>query len=151
MARPPMFGVHEKQRIVLSVLRGECSVAEAARRNRCSETSIAKWRDLFVQGGVGALEAGAQRGPSAREAQLERELEQVTLVESPGGVAPPGSHRTRREPLGSPGSCHPACGGAAVQWAKSRGCRRWTACSNSHARLSLPRSRLYFHIAQRTR
>jgi transposase len=78
MARPPMFSVQDKQRIVLSVLRGEATVAEAARRNRCSETSIAKWRDQFVQGGVAALEAGAARGPSAREAQLERELADVT-------------------------------------------------------------------------
>jgi transposase len=75
MARPPMFSVQEKQRIVLSVLRGECTVAEAARRNKCSETSIAKWRDQFVQAGLAALEAGAARGSSAREAQLERELE----------------------------------------------------------------------------
>ena len=57
---------------MLSVLRGECSVAEAARRNKCSETSIAKWRDQFVRGGLGALEAGARQGPSAREAQLEQ-------------------------------------------------------------------------------
>jgi transposase len=77
MARPPMFSVQEKQRIVLSVLRGECSVAEAARRNKCSETSIAKWRDQFVQAGVSALEAGAARGPSARETQLERQLEEA--------------------------------------------------------------------------
>jgi transposase len=78
MARPPMFSVQGKQRIVLSVLRGEATVAEAARRNKCSETSIAKWRDQFVRGGVAALEAGAARGPSAREAQLERELAEVT-------------------------------------------------------------------------
>ena len=77
MARPPMFSVQEKQRVVLSVLRGECTVAEVARRNKCSETSIAKWRDQFVQAGLSALEAGAARGPSAREAQLERELEGV--------------------------------------------------------------------------
>ena len=77
MARPPMFKAAEKQRIVLSVLRGECTVAEAARRNKCSETAIAKWRDQFVQAGIGALEVGAQPGPSAREAQLERELEGV--------------------------------------------------------------------------
>jgi transposase len=63
---------------VLSVLRGECSVAEAARRNRCSETSIAKWRDQFVQGGVAALQEGARQGPTGREAQLERELGEVT-------------------------------------------------------------------------
>ena len=78
MARPPMFKAAEKQRIVLSLLRGEASVAEAARRNKCSETSIAKWRDQFVQGGVSALEAGALQGSSAREAQLERELADVT-------------------------------------------------------------------------
>lgn len=78
MARPPMFKVQEKQRIVLSVLRGECTVAEAARRNKCSETSIAKWREQFVQGGVQALEDGLRQGPSGREAQLERELAEVT-------------------------------------------------------------------------
>jgi transposase len=65
---------------VLSVLRGECSVAEAARRNRCSKTSIAKWRDQFVQGGLSALEEGARRGPTGREAQLERELAEVTAA-----------------------------------------------------------------------
>jgi transposase-like protein len=69
-----MFSVQQKQRIVLSVLRGEASVAEAARRNKCSETSIAKWRDRFVRVGIGALEASSARGPSTREAQLEREL-----------------------------------------------------------------------------
>jgi transposase len=80
MARPPMFSVQQKQRIVLSVLRGEASVAEAARRNKCSETSVAKWRDQFLEGGVRALDAAATRGPSTREAQLERELEQVTAA-----------------------------------------------------------------------
>ncbi len=80
MARPPMFKAQEKQRIVLSVLRGEGSVAEAARRHRCSETSIAKWRDQFVQGGMAALEDGAQRGPTGREAQLERALAEVVAA-----------------------------------------------------------------------
>jgi transposase len=78
MARPPMFKPVEKQRIVLSVLRGGCSVAEAARRNKCSETSVAKWRDQFLAGGMEAIEEGARRGPTGREAQLERELAEVT-------------------------------------------------------------------------
>jgi transposase len=80
VSRPPMFKAQEKQRIVLSVLRGECSVAEAARRNRCSETSVAKWRDQFVQGGLAALEEGVRRGPTAREALLERELGELTTA-----------------------------------------------------------------------
>ena len=80
MARPPIFKADEKQRIVLSVLRGECTVAEAARRNKCSETSIAKWRDQFLAAGLAALEEGAARGPSGRESQLERELAEVTAA-----------------------------------------------------------------------
>jgi transposase len=74
MARPSKFTSEQKQRIVLSVLRGEASAAEAPRRNATSETSIAKWRDQFVEGGVAALENGSRRGPPTRESQLEHEL-----------------------------------------------------------------------------
>ena len=35
-------------------------------------------------------------------------LEGVAGVESPGGISPPGAHRTGREPLDSSGSYHPA-------------------------------------------
>ena len=78
MARPPKFRSEEKLQIVLSVLRGEASVAETARRERVSEASIAKWRDLFLAGGARALADGARRGPSEREVELERRLDQVT-------------------------------------------------------------------------
>ncbi len=64
----------EKQRIVLTVLRGEASIAEAARVNKVSATSVAKWRDRFVRAGTDALAARAASGPSGRERQLEREL-----------------------------------------------------------------------------
>jgi transposase len=68
MARPPKFSSEEKLRIVLSVLRGESSIKETARRERVSETSIAKWRDLFLEGGAQALAATARGAalPSAR-------------------------------------------------------------------------------------
>lgn len=38
------------------------------------------------------------------------------VVESPGGISPPGAHRTVRESLNSYGSCHPAarCGFALI-------------------------------------
>jgi hypothetical protein len=55
MARPPKFDAKKKQQIVLAVLRGELSVAEAARRHGFSETSVAKWRDQFIEGGVAAF------------------------------------------------------------------------------------------------
>jgi transposase-like protein len=75
-----MFKAQEKQRIVLWVLRGECTVAEPARRNRCSETSIAKWREQFVQGGVQALEDGSRQRPTAREAQSSTEAVTATWL-----------------------------------------------------------------------
>jgi transposase len=78
MARPSKFTPEKKQQIVLSVLRGELTVAEAGRRFAASETSVAKWRDLFVEGGVAALKNGSRAAPSGREAQLEHELADLT-------------------------------------------------------------------------
>ena len=40
----------EKLRTVLSVLRGEVSLAEAGRRAGVSDVSLANWRDYFVEG-----------------------------------------------------------------------------------------------------
>lgn len=77
MAGPQKFNPEKKQQIVISVLRGEMSVAEAARRHGSSETSVAKWRDQFVEGGVAAL-ANGSRGPSSREVGLEQEVSELT-------------------------------------------------------------------------
>jgi transposase-like protein len=44
MARPPVFPAEEKVRIVLSILAGEVTVAEAARRAKVSEQSVGKVR-----------------------------------------------------------------------------------------------------------
>lgn len=78
MARPSKFSAEKKQQIVLSVLRGEMSLAEAARRHAASETSVSKWRDLFVEGGVAALKNGSRAAVSGREAHLEHELAELT-------------------------------------------------------------------------
>jgi transposase len=78
MARPSKFSPEKKLQIVLSVLRGEVKVAEAARRHATSETSVGKWRDLFVEGGVAALKNGSRAAPSGREAQLEHDVVELT-------------------------------------------------------------------------
>ena len=62
----------------LAVLRGEVSVAEAARREGAS--SVLKWRDQFLAGGWQAVEAGARHGPSAREQQLAAVVEQLNTA-----------------------------------------------------------------------
>lgn len=77
MGRPSMRSPEEKLRIVLAVVRGELSVAEASRRERVSETSIAKWRDLFVEGGRRALVHGAGAADSAEEIALRDENEEL--------------------------------------------------------------------------
>ena len=72
MGRPPVIPAEVKARIVLSVLSGEVSIAEAARREKVSEQSIGRWKADFLEAGKTALVAG-KSGPSTREQQLEAE------------------------------------------------------------------------------
>src|SRR3954451_18309825 len=72
MARPPVFPAEEKVRIVLSILAGEVTVAEAARRAKVSEESVGNWKRQFLESGRAGLVAG-RSGPSTREARLEAE------------------------------------------------------------------------------
>lgn len=95
----------EKARIVLAVIKGEMSITEAARRYECSPTSITNWRDQFVEGGMSALAANARHGPTTKEQELERELEDVKTalgeahvelrVWRKGGALYPGSRSSR--------------------------------------------------------
>ena len=77
MARSSTRSPEEKLRIVLAVVRGELALAEASRRERVSETSIAKWRDLFLEGGRRALVHGARALDSAEEVALRHENEEL--------------------------------------------------------------------------
>ena len=78
MGRPPVFPVDDKQRIVLSVLTGEMSVAEAARRNRVSEQSISRWKQQFLEGGHTALaEGGRLSSENPRECAMAEEIEEL--------------------------------------------------------------------------
>lgn len=76
MSRPPVFPVEQKTRIVLSILAGEMTVAEAARQYKVSEQSVGAWRRQFLEAGkAGLAPAAAKSAP--REAQLEREVEEL--------------------------------------------------------------------------
>ncbi len=79
MARPSKHPVDVKLKIVLSVLSGESTQAEAARRHGISETSIGKWREQFLVGGRGGLEHGSSAAkPTGREARLEEQVDDLT-------------------------------------------------------------------------
>ncbi|MEH0060012.1 helix-turn-helix domain-containing protein [Auritidibacter ignavus] len=77
MGKPPQIPVEKKTRIVLSVLAGEVTIAEAARREKISEQSIGRWKSDFLEAGKTGLAAG-RSGPSTRESQLEAEVEDLT-------------------------------------------------------------------------
>lgn len=79
MGRPPVIPAEKKTRIVLSILAGELSIAEAARKEKVSEQSIGRWKADFLEAGKTALAAG-RSGPSTREAQLEAEIVELTTA-----------------------------------------------------------------------
>jgi transposase len=81
VGRPAKHSVDFKTRVVLGVLRGEMSAAEAARRHGVSETSIGKWKDAFIRAGreglaprVDGRVSGEQARMAARVGELTRAL-----------------------------------------------------------------------------
>jgi transposase len=78
MGRAPSIAAEKKTRIVLSVLAGEMTIAEAARKEKVSEQSIGRWKADFLEAGKTALAAG-KSGPSTREGQLEAEVADLTV------------------------------------------------------------------------
>jgi transposase len=85
--RPSVFNVDDKYRLVLSVLQGELTVAEAARRGGASEQSISTWKRQFLEGGKAGLADHGRSGPSPRERQLEDENEQLKAALGEAHVA----------------------------------------------------------------
>ena len=70
MGRPAKHSVDFKLRVVLGVLRGEMTGAEAARRHGVSKTSIGKWKDAFIRAGREGLAPHAVGRGSGERARL---------------------------------------------------------------------------------
>jgi transposase len=77
MSRPLTIPAEKKLRIVLSVLQGEVTFVEAARREKFSEQAIGKRRRQFLEGDKAGIEAGKSK-PTTRELQLEDEVADLT-------------------------------------------------------------------------
>ena len=77
MGRPLRWTAEQKLPLVLSILRGEGTVAEIGRRHQVSDVTLAKWRDAFLAGGAAALANSSRRGQPSQEARLETELEEI--------------------------------------------------------------------------
>jgi transposase len=83
-SRRTKIPVKDKVRVVLSVLAGEMSCAEAAHRHGVSEASVYKWRQGFIQAGIAGLDekiSGAGRSTGTPEQRrLRQENEQLKLA-----------------------------------------------------------------------
>lgn len=77
MPRPPAIPVEDKVRVILSVLAGEVTVAEAARRHKVSETTVGNWKRQFLEAGRQGLAAATSAGPNATERALHAEVEEL--------------------------------------------------------------------------
>ena len=82
MGRKPFKTPDEKLAVVLSVLRGEATQVEVARRLQMSQTTIAKWQKQFLEGGRESLARGdnAQTLASRRETELAAQVEDLTTA-----------------------------------------------------------------------
>ncbi|MEA2535962.1 MAG: transposase [Chloroflexota bacterium] len=80
MGRKPFRSPDEKLAIVLSVLKGETSQTDVARRLQMSQTTIAKWQKQFLEGGREGLARGdnAKSEATRREAELDDRVDELT-------------------------------------------------------------------------
>ncbi len=82
MGRKPFRTPDEKVAIVISVLKGETTQTDVARRLGMSQTTIAKWQKQFLEGG----REGLARGDNATSEATRREEELADRVEELTGA-----------------------------------------------------------------
>ncbi len=142
MGRPPSIPVEKKTRIVLSVLAGELTIAEAARREKVSEQSIGRWKAEFLEAGKTALATG-RNGPTSREEQLEAEVVELTQALGEAAVEIRVWKKSAEGRLGP--SRTSRCSGATPRFRPRGGAGSSTSLNGpggagSHARASVNRS-----------
>lgn len=77
MARPVVLSVEDKFRLVVAVISGELTVAEAARRSKVSEQSIGNWKRQFLGAGKQGLADGGRPGSNPQVRRLADEVEEL--------------------------------------------------------------------------
>ena len=82
MGRKPVYSPEDKMQIVLSVLRGETTQSDVARRLQMSQTTISKWQQQFFRGGIEALSRGDNPKPSSstKETELAEQVDELTTA-----------------------------------------------------------------------
>ena len=87
-SRRTKIPAEEKTRLVLAVLTGEMTGAEAARRIGVSTTLVTKWKQQFLEAGAQRMQeipsgpAGAKGTPEQRRLLIENEQLKLALAEA---------------------------------------------------------------------
>ncbi|BBY92561.1 hypothetical protein MGALJ_22300 [Mycobacterium gallinarum] len=87
-SRRTKIAAEEKTRLVLAVLAGEMTCAEAARRCGVASTQVTKWKHQFLEAGAQRLQevpSGAAHGagsPEQRRLRMENEQLKLALAEA---------------------------------------------------------------------
>ena len=83
-SRKSPLSVEQRVQVVLSVLAGEMTASEAARRHGVTPTTVATWRDRFIDAGRQGLQHGlpgpAGSAGSSAERRLRAEAEELKLA-----------------------------------------------------------------------
>lgn len=80
MGRLPQFSVEKKIRIVSSVISGEMSVSEAARRNGTSESSVYRWRAQLLESGESGLSSAVPGRRPNQKVMTRKEMDVLRRV-----------------------------------------------------------------------
>ncbi len=87
-----------KVRIVLEILRGEKSLAQASREYQIKDSLLYRWKDEFLEGAKQAFAYGqpaAQKRRADKVAELERLLGKLTMQLE---IAKKASHYVKSQP-----------------------------------------------------
>lgn len=80
MGRLPKFSVEEKMRIVSSVISGEVTAREAARRHNTSVSSVYRWRSQLLSSGEAGLSGDALRRHANQKLMTKKEMDVLRRV-----------------------------------------------------------------------
>jgi transposase len=82
MSRESKFTTEQRAEIILAVLEGRRSMAEICRDNQVTTTTVYRWKEQFLEGGMAAL-----KGNMPREEGRQQEREMARMRELVGELA----------------------------------------------------------------
>jgi transposase-like protein len=74
---PQRWTAKRRAALVLSLLRGETSAAEAARKHGLTVAQVEEWRELFLMGAENALRTRPRDEDAFKDEQIKRLKEKV--------------------------------------------------------------------------